>query len=55
MAGIELSLIRPKKEEISYLSGNNEDDETQYADPEWPHISKVYEILMHIVRLGFSS
>ena len=48
---LELGLFRPlPKEDESTLISSIDDDLFQYADPEWPHLSMEYEILLHIVR-----
>ena len=50
MKSIELALFRPlPREDDSMLLSNGEDDILQYADPEWSHLSIVYELLLHIV------
>ena len=48
---LELALFRPlPKEDESTLISSMDEDLIQYADPEWPHLSIEYEILLHIVR-----
>ena len=56
---LELALFRPlpKKEDLDTASdtlleiiSSMDEDLIQYADPEWPHLSIEYEILLHIVR-----
>ncbi|KAK8802652.1 hypothetical protein WA171_006328 [Blastocystis sp. BT1] len=47
---LELALFRPlPKEDESTLISSMDEDLIQYADPEWPHLSIEYEILLHIV------
>lgn len=47
---IELALFRPLLDEKHCpILGNMDEDVIQYSDPEWPHLSIVYEILLHIV------
>ena len=45
-------LFRPlPTESEAVLVGGSEDDVMQYMDPEWSHLSLVYELLLHIVEL----
>ena len=50
MQCIDLALFRPlPTESEAVLVGGSEDDAMQYMDPEWSHLSLVYELLLHIV------
>ena len=50
MKAIELALFRTLPEENpSVVMNMMEDDTYQFNDPEWNHLSLVYQILMYIV------
>ncbi|KAK8816480.1 protein phosphatase 2A regulatory subunit B [Blastocystis sp. ATCC 50177/Nand II] len=34
---------------VVHSGGNDDDDSEVFSDPEWPHISLVYELLIHLV------
>ena len=52
MQCIDLMPFRPlPTESEAVLVGGSEDDVMQYMDPEWSHLSLVYELLLHIVEL----
>ena len=48
MQGVELALLRPTPSEVP-VAMTSDDEELPYSDPEWSHLSLVYDVLMHVV------
>ena len=42
-------LFPPTDLQVVHSGGNDDDDSEVFSDPEWPHISLVYELLIHLV------
>ena len=49
MISINLFRALPDASNLVHSSGEDDDDTDVFTDPEWPHISLVYELLIHIV------
>ena len=49
MIGQNLFRSLPDASNLVHTGGDDDDDSEVFTDPEWPHISLVYELLIHLV------
>ena len=49
MISVNLFRSLPDSSSILHFISNDDDDGEVFNDPEWPHISLVYELLIHLV------
>lgn len=50
MIGVNLFRTLPDLSSLVHSGGGGDDDDNEvFSDPEWPHISLVYELLIHLV------
>ena len=49
MIAVNLFRSLPDASNLVHTGGDDDDDSEVFTDPEWPHISLVYELLIHLV------